>query len=271
MEFRILGPLEVVVASEPVRLGGRSEEVILSALIVSADRVVSADRLLDILWGEEIPNTGLKTLRSHLSRIRGRLKPWGQPIETVADGYVLRTDAGEIDAKRFESLLMEARARRERANHPVAVTLLEEALGLWRGRALHGLEDHEFARVEAVRLEELRLEALESRIDSELEMGRHDRVVAELERLVEEHPLREGLWRLLMISLYRSGRQAEALRAFQRARTVLGEELGIVPSPELTELEEACFKATQWRLPRLRCGSISFPKCAPASSVARMR
>jgi len=239
MEFRILGPLEVVVASEPVRLGGRSEQVILAALVVDADRVVSADRLLDVLWGDEIPNTGLKTLRSHLSRIRGRLKPWGQPIETVADGYVLRTDTTEIDAQRFERLLMEARVRRERANHSIAVNLLEEALGLWRGRALHGLEDHEFARVEAVRLEELRLEALEARFDSELEMGRHDRVVAEVERLVVEHPLREGLWRLLMVSLYRSGRQAEALRAFQRARAVLGEELGIEPSPELTKLEEA--------------------------------
>jgi predicted ATPase/DNA-binding SARP family transcriptional activator len=239
MEFRILGPLEVVAASEPVRLGGRMEQVVLAALIVDADRVVSADRLLDILWGEEVPDTGLKTLRSHLSRIRGRLRPWGEPIETVADGYVLRTDTGEIDARRFERLLVEARARRDRANHPVAVSLLAEALGLWRGRALHGLEDHEFARVEAVRLEELRLEALESRIDSELEMGRHNRLVAEVERLVEEHPLREGLWRLSMIALYRSGRQAEALRAFQRARTVLGEELGIEPSRELTELEEA--------------------------------
>ena len=239
MEFRILGPLEVVAASEPVRLGGRTEQIVLAALLVDADRVVSADRLLDILWGEEIPNTGLKTLRSHLSRIRGRLKPWGQPIETVADGYVLRTDAVEIDAQRFERLLVEARARRDSANHPVAVNLLGEALDFWRGRALHGLEDYEFARVEAVRLEELRLEALESRIDSELEMGRHERLVAEVERLVEEHPLREGLWRLLMIALYRAGRQAEALRAFQRARTVLGEELGIEPSPDLTELEEA--------------------------------
>jgi predicted ATPase/DNA-binding SARP family transcriptional activator len=239
MEFRILGPLEVVAASEPVRLGGHTEQVILAALIVDADRVVSADRLLDDLWGEEVPNTGLKTLRSHVSRIRGRLKPWGQPIETVADGYVLRTDTGEIDAQRFERLLVEARAYREHANHPVAVKLLGEALGLWRGRALHGLEDHEFARVEAARLEELRLEALESRIDSELEMGRHDRLVAEVERLVEEYPFREGLWRLLMLALYRSGRQTEALRAFQRARTVLGEELGIEPTPELTQLEEA--------------------------------
>jgi len=215
------------------------EQVVLAALIVDADRVVSADRLLDILWGEEVPNTGLKTLRSHLSRIRGRLKPWGQPIETVADGYVLRAETEEIDARRFEYLLVEARAHRDRGKHPSAVGLLGEALGLWRGRALHGLEDHEFARVEAIRLEELRLEALESRIDSELEMGRHDRLVAEVERLVEEHPLREGLWRFLMIALYRSGRQAEALRAFQRARTVLGEELGIEPSPELAEVEEA--------------------------------
>ncbi|GMQ94372.1 MAG: BTAD domain-containing putative transcriptional regulator [Acidimicrobiia bacterium] len=239
MEFRILGPLEVVAASEPVRLGGPMEQVVLAALIVEADRVVSADRLLDILWGEDVPNTGLKTLRSHLSRIRGRLRPWGKPIDTVADGYVLRADTEEIDARRFERLLAEARAHRDRGRHPLAVDLLEEALGLWRGRALHGLEDHEFARIEAAGLEELKLEALESRIDSELAMGHHDRVVAEVERLVKEHPLREELWRLLMIALYRSGRQAEALRAFQRARAVLGEELGIDPSPELTELEEA--------------------------------
>ncbi len=239
MEFRILGPLEVVAASEPVRLGGRKEQVVLAALVVDADRVVSADRLLDVLWGDDVPNTGLKTLRSHLSRIRGRLKPWGRPIETVADGYVLRTDACEIDALRFERLLIEARSLRGRGSHVAAVGLLGEALGLWRGRALHGLEDHEFARVEAIRLEELRLEALESRIDSELEMGRHDRLVAEVERLVEEHPLREGLWRSLMVALYRSGRQADALHAFQRVRSVLGEELGIEPSTELKDLEEA--------------------------------
>ncbi|GMR02066.1 MAG: BTAD domain-containing putative transcriptional regulator [Acidimicrobiia bacterium] len=239
MEFRILGPLEVVVASESVRLGGPTEQVVLAALIVDADRVVSADRLLDVLWGDDVPDTGLKTLRSYLSRLRGRLKPWGQPIETVADGYVLRTDAGEIDARRFERLLIEARSLRERGNHPAAVGLLEEALSLWRGRALHGLEDHEFARVEAARLKELKLEALESRIDSELEMGRHARLVSEVERLAEEHPLREGLWRSLMVALYRSGRQADALRAFQRVRSVLGEELGIEPSPELKDLEEA--------------------------------
>lgn len=239
MEFRILGPLEVMAASEPVRLGGRTERVVLAALVVDANQVVSADRLVDILWGEQIPRTGLKTLRSHLSRIRGRLKPWGQPIDTVDDGYVLRTDTKEVDARWFERLLAEARALRDRGDHPASVCLLEEALDLWRGRALHGLEDYDFARFEAVRLEELKLEALESRIDSELVVGHHDRLVAEVERLVEEHPLREELWRLLMVALYRCGRQADALRAFQRVRSVLGEELGIEPSMELKVLEEA--------------------------------
>ena len=239
MEFGILGPLEVTASSGPIRLGGPKERVVLAALVVEADRVVSADRLLDILWGEEVPETGLKTLRSHVSRIRGRLKLWGQPIETVADGYVLRSGDAGIDTRRFEQLLTEARSLRQSGTHPAAVSVLEIALGLWRGRALHGFEDHDFARVEATRLEELRLEALEARIDSELEMGRHERLIAELEHLLDGHPLRERLWWSLMTALYRSGRQAEALRAFQRAGTVLGEELGIEPSLELQELEEA--------------------------------
>jgi predicted ATPase/DNA-binding SARP family transcriptional activator len=239
MEFGILGPLEVTASSKPMRLGGPKERVVLAALVVEADRVVSADRLLDILWGDEVPETGLKTLRSHVSRIRGRLRPWGQPIETVADGYVLRSEDCEIDARRFEQLLTEARSLRQGDAHPAAVTALQAALGLWRGRALHGLEDYGFARIEAARLDALRSEAVEARIDSELEMGRHETLVAELEKLVEEHPLREGLWSSLMTALYRSGRQAEALRAYQRARSVLGDELGIEPSPELRAVEEA--------------------------------
>jgi predicted ATPase len=239
MEFRVLGPLEVVGASGPLRLGGRKEQVVLAALVVDADRVVSTDRLLDVLWGEGVPNTGLKTLRSHLSRIRARLKPWGQPIETVADGYMLRTEACEIDSLRFEHLLAEARELRDHGDHAHAVDLLDEALDLWRGRALHGLEDLDFARIESARLEELKLEALEARIDSKLELGHHDRIVSETERLVEEHPLREELWRSLMVALYRSGRQAEALRTFQRLRSLLGKELGIEPSQELKGLEEA--------------------------------
>ena len=123
MEFRILGPLEVLAASETVSLGGRREQALLAALVVEADRIVSADWLLDALWGDDLPETGLKTLRSHQSRLRRRLRPWGQPIETVADGYVLRTDTAEIDAREFERVLAAARTARGAITVPLQRTL----------------------------------------------------------------------------------------------------------------------------------------------------
>ena len=222
-----------------LRLGGPKEQVILAALIADAGHVVSVDRLCDVLWGEDQPATATKTLRSYVSRLRNRLKPLESEIRTVSGGYVLDAASETIDTLVFEDLVAEARDLFDREQLAEATQLVETALSLWRGSPYHGLDDYDFAHMEAVRLEERRLEAIELHYDALIGTGRHVGAVASLENLVEQHPLRERLWRSLMIALYRSGRQADALRAFQRAREVLGEELGIEPSPELRQLEES--------------------------------
>ena len=230
-EFRILGPLEVEGASGPVALGGQRQRALLAALLLEAGRVVPTERLVDLLWGEDAPKTATTSLQNAVSRLRKEL---GEDLlETRAPGYVLRIDPGQIDATRFEHLLRTARAaaaleRRE---------LLVRALDLWRGPALAEFAFEQFAQAEIRRLEELRLVAVGQRIETDLELGAHGDVVGELEALVAAHPLRETFHRQLMLALYRSGRQAEALDAFQAARTLLVEELGIEPGPELRQLQ----------------------------------
>jgi DNA-binding SARP family transcriptional activator len=230
-ELRILGPLEVEAPTGPVALGGQRQRALLAALLLEAGRVVPTDRLVEELWGEEPPRTATTSLQNAVSRLRRALGE--ELIETRAPGYVLRLDPEWIDATRFERLLRAARgaAARERRD------LLEQALALWRGPALAEFTFDQFAQAEIRRLEELRLVAVEERIDADLELGRHGDVVGELEALVAAHPLRETLRRQLMLALYRSGRQAEALDAYQAARARFVEELGIEPGPELRRLQ----------------------------------
>jgi DNA-binding SARP family transcriptional activator len=230
-EFRILGPLEVEASTGPVALGGQRQRALLAALLLEAGRVVPTDRLVDELWGEEPPRTATTSLQNAISRLRRALGD--EVIETRAPGYVLNADPEWIDATRFERLLRAARgaAPRERRE------LLEQALALWRGPALAEFTFAQFAQAEIRRLEELRLVAVEERIDVDLELGRHGDVVGELEALIAAHPLRETLRRQLMLALYRSGRQAEALEAYQEARTRFVEVLGIEPGPELRRLQ----------------------------------
>jgi DNA-binding SARP family transcriptional activator len=230
-EFRILGPLEVEGASGPVALGGQRQRALLAALLLEAGRVVPTDRLVDLLWGEEAPKTATTSLQNAVSRLRREL---GEDLlETRPPGYALRVDPAQIDATRFEQLLRSARtaAPAERRE------LLERALGLWRGPALAEFAFEQFAQAEIRRLEELRLVAVEHRIDADLELGGHGDVVGELEALVAAHPLRETFHRQLMLALYRSGRQAEALEAYQTARARFVEELGIEPGQELRQLQ----------------------------------
>jgi DNA-binding SARP family transcriptional activator len=230
-EFRILGPLEVEGASGPVALGGQRQRALLAALLLEAGRVVPTDRLVDLLWGEEAPKTATTSLQNAVSRLRREL---GEDVlETRAPGYVLRVDPGQIDATRFEQLVRSARtaAPAERRE------LLEQALRLWRGPALAEFTFEQFAQAEIRRLEELRLVAVEHRIEADLELGGHGDVVGELEALVAAHPLRETFQRQLMLALYRSGRQAEALEAYQAARARFVEELGIEPGPALRQLQ----------------------------------
>ena len=233
MDFRLLGPLEVVERDRPLALGGAKQRALLAVLLLHANDVVSTERLIDLLWGESPPSTVAKSVQTYVSRLRKTLGT-GRLL-TRTPGYVLHVDPSELDLARFERLVAQARG----TDPESAAQLLNEALALWRGPALADLAYEPFARAEIVRLEELRLAAVEQRIDSELAAGRHAEVAGELEALVLEHPLRERLRGQLMLCLYRAGRQAEALEAFRSARAVLVEELGIEPGRGLRELHEA--------------------------------
>jgi WD40 repeat protein/DNA-binding SARP family transcriptional activator len=238
VEFRILGPLDVLVDGESVRIGGPRLRALLALLLLSANRVVSRDRLLDELARDEAAAD--RQLRVQVSRLRKALALDGEPrLVAQPPGYLLRVEPGELDLERFEQLVAEARSAVGEDDLARGVELLEKALALWRGRPLADLEFEPFARLEVERLEELRLTAVEERIEAELALGRHTQVVPELEALVEEHPLREGLRGHLMLALYRSGRQAEALETYRRTHTLLDQELGLRPGVALQQLERA--------------------------------
>ncbi|HEX2374170.1 MAG TPA: BTAD domain-containing putative transcriptional regulator, partial [Actinomycetota bacterium] len=237
MEFGILGPLEVRDGSGPVRVPGAKERALLADLVVNAGRVVSADRLVEDLWGERPPGNPANTLQGRVSALRRALGPAGGLV-TRPPGYLLEADPERVDASRFEGLVAEATALGP-AEAPRAARLLEEALALWRGAALAEFADQPWARAEAARLEELRLAATEALVELRLAAGGHAGLVGELEGLVAAHPTRERLRGQLMVALYRWGRQADALAVYQQTRTVLAEELGIDPSPELQRLHQA--------------------------------
>ena len=231
MEIRLLGPLEVRDGERAVALPRRQQRALLAALALRAGEVVSTDRLVADLWGEHAPASATGSLQNTVSALR---KALGRDVVlTQAPGYRLALERDSVDAHRFERLLAAARSADEVARAP----LLNEALALWRGPALADLSEEQFARIEAGRLDELRVTALEERIDAELALGRHAALVGELEALVAAHPLRERLRGQLMLTLYRCGRQAEALEVYRAARLALADELGLDPSPELQGLE----------------------------------
>ena len=236
LEFRVLGPLEVRSDGAPVQLGGPKQRALLALLLVDAGRAVSTDRLIDALWGEHPPRTAPTSLQNFVSQLRKLLGP--ELLVTKPPGYLLRIDPLQVDVNRVHALLTEAREAppEERA------AKLRDALDLWRGPPLEEFGFEAFAQGEIARLEELRLTLLEERIDAVIEAGEPGEVVGELEALVGEHPLRERFREQLMLALYRSGRQAEALDAFQEGRRVLVEELGIDPSPRLQQLHAAILR-----------------------------
>jgi DNA-binding SARP family transcriptional activator/streptogramin lyase len=233
MRYAILGPLEVYDGAQPLGIGGGRQRKLLGVLLVHANESVSSDRLIEELWDGEPPPTASKALQGLVSQLRKHLGAGS--LETVTGGYLLRVSPGDTDAQQFEELLQEARPL-DRAR---AVAKLRSALALWRGPALADFAYDEFARSEIERLEELRESCIERRIDLELALGHHDDLVPELESLVREYPLRERLRRHLILALYRSGRQADALAAYQDARTMLRDQLGLDPSEELQELQKA--------------------------------
>jgi DNA-binding SARP family transcriptional activator len=238
MEFRILGPLEVTEGGHPVVLQGAKQRALLAALLLHANEVVSSDRLIDELWGAEPPESGVTALQVRVSQLRKALDKSASLLETRSPGYVLHVEQGALDLGRFERLATEAaEAEPERA-----ADLLREALSLWRGPPLAEFAYDTFAQPAINRLEELRLTVLERRVEADLALGRHAQLVGELEALVVDHPLRERLRAQLMLALYRSGRQAEALEVYQSTRRTLVDALGIEPTPALQELEGAILR-----------------------------
>ena len=236
LDVRILGPLDVQVDGRSLPLGGPQQRAVLAVLALQAGHVVSTARLIDELWGEQVPGSAKPVLQGYVSNLR---KAIGAVLVTRAPGYALELEPEQLDLHRFERLLGEGQADRAGGRAEAAAAKLREALALWRGPALADFAYEQFAQAAIVRLEELRLTALEERIEADLALGRHAQLVGELEGLVAEHPLRERLRGQLMLALYRSGRQAEALEAYQQARRTLVEELGIDPTPALQALERA--------------------------------
>ena len=232
MEFRILGPVSVAVGDREVTLGGVKQRSLLALLLLHRNEPVSTDRLVDELWGERPPETAQKTVQVYVSQLR-KLLGEGR-IETHGHGYVLRVGEGELDLDRFQALVEGAQQEEPRG----AAASLREALSLFRGEPLQDLAYEPWAQSEIARLREIRLAALEQRLQADLELGRHRALVAELEALVRELPLREELRGLLMLALYRSGRQADALEVHREGRRLLDEQLGLEPGPELRELEQ---------------------------------
>jgi predicted ATPase/DNA-binding SARP family transcriptional activator/class 3 adenylate cyclase len=238
MDFRILGELEVEDRGRVVELGGARQRALLTSLLLHAGEVVSADRLIDDLYGAHPPASAAKTLQAHVSRLRKALGP-EQRLRTRGGGYVLEVSDGELDVERFSRLLEEGRRSVAGGEAEHAVATLERALALWRGRPLADVAYAEFAQGEVARLEEMHLAVLEELIEARLALGLHADAVGELDNLVAAHPLRERLRASLLLALYRSGRQAEALEAYQVARSLLVEELGIEPTRSLRELHQA--------------------------------
>ena len=241
IEFRVLGPVEARLGEAVVPVGGRRQRALLGLLLADAGRPVDTDRLIDELWAGEPPDGAEVTLRSYVSRLRAALGVHA-PIAATPAGYVLDVAPERIDARRFEVLVREAEAAREARNPRRVAAKARDALAQWHGRPFAGLSAEGALRANATRLEELRLHALELRMEADLALGSAGELVDELESLVAEHPYHETFWRHLMLALYRAQRQADALGAYHRARTALDEELGVEPGKALRDLEAAILR-----------------------------
>jgi DNA-binding SARP family transcriptional activator len=242
IEFRVLGPLEAQAGERPLPLGGAKQRAVLAILLLHANEVVSSDRLIDELWGAEPPTTAATALQVHVSQLRKTLEADRDILLTRAPGYTIALEAEQLDLWRFERLAAEGERALADCDPGSAAVSLRAALALWRGPPLADLAYEAFAQVPILRLEELRLAAVEARVDAELALGHHSELAAELDALVAEHPFRERLWGQLMIARYRSGRQADALEAYRTARRAFVDELGVEPSESLRRLEQAILR-----------------------------
>jgi DNA-binding SARP family transcriptional activator len=238
MYFQLLGSLEVSDRGEPVAVGGGKRRALLGVLLLHPNEVVSAERLIDELWGERPPATSAKSVQVYVSQLRRELGSRnGELLVTRSNGYLLRVGGEDLDVQRFERALAEGERALAAGEARRASDTLGGALELWRGAPLSDFAYEPFAQQEIARLEELRAVAVEERIEAELALGRHAQVVGDLEALVREHPLRERIRGLLMVALYRCGRQAEALETYREGARLLRDELGLEPGVELRELE----------------------------------
>jgi DNA-binding SARP family transcriptional activator len=234
MEFRLLGPLEAVEGEARLTLGSRKARALLARLLLDANRTVSVQRLVDDLWGDDVPESAPKMVQINVSLLR-KVLPAGL-LRTQAPGYLVEVAPDALDLSRFGRMRLDGRAALEAGDAAAAAELLSGALDLWRGPALAEFSEP-FALVEGAHLEELRLGCLEDRIEADLALGRHGDAAGELEALTAQHPLRERLHRQQILALYRAGRQAEALDAYERFRRTLDDQLGIEPSPTLKRLQ----------------------------------
>lgn len=254
--LRILGPVEVIGPTGPVRLGAAKERCLLAVLALHLGEAVSQDQLAEALWGEHAPRSATNALQNYVLRLRRALRT-ADRVEIVTDpaGYRLEAPADVVDARLAERLIAEGREATAAGDPATAARLLREALVLWRGRPLAEFADQPFAQAEAARLEELRESAREDLVDAELALGRHHHLVGELEAMVASHPLRERRWAQLLLARYRDGRQAEALEGFRALRRTLRDELGLDSSPELQDLQDRVLRqdpALAWGDPPTR-------------------
>ena len=243
-DFRILGPVEVLSGGRRVAIEGRRTRVLLAMLLVWRNQTVSLDAVIDGLWPQGPPSSAKSSLHAHVSRLRSALAAagplaGGERIKRRPPGYELRTLDGEVDADRFERMLAVAEADLQDQRFAGAAAALRDAVTLVRGPVLGECRDDAFAQAEVARLEAMTVRAVERRVDADLALGRHAALAGELEGLVAAHPLQERFREQLLLALYRSGRQADALAAYQNAHRVLAEELGLVPGPGLRSLEAA--------------------------------
>jgi DNA-binding SARP family transcriptional activator len=239
MDYRILGPLEAFDGERALALGGSKQRAVLALLLLHGNAALARDVIVDELWGESPPPTAAKVLQNCVSALRKELPSGPDTLRTVGGAYALQVGTDELDRDRFEHEVAKGRAALAAGESEQAAEQLRAALALWRGTPLSDFAYERFAQEEIIRLEELHVEAIEDRIDADLACGRAEEVVAVLEALVARHPVRERLRRQLMLALYRSGRQAEALAAYRDARQTLLAELGIEPTRALQELEKA--------------------------------
>ncbi|MDQ3660068.1 MAG: AAA family ATPase [Actinomycetota bacterium] len=273
LSFGLLGSLEVTAWGAPVRLGGAKQRALLAILLLNANKVLASERLIDLLWEEEPPDTAPTALQVYVSGLRKALEPErarggaGRILISRASGYLLDVEPEQLDLLRFERLTLDGRMAVSRADHAAASDLFRRALALWRGPALADFTYSSFAQAEIARLEELRMTVFQERIEADLALGRHQELVGELEAALEANPLQERLHASRMLALYRSGRQADALEAYSRSRNLLLEELGIEPSPSLRNLQRAILE----QAPSLELGSAGPPPDLVAPQVERRR